>query len=245
DPRADPRRGPAARRRRPDHVLDRRAGEARLGDGRGHRPGPARGAARGRRRPPGDDRLRGRAAGRRHDGLLRPLRLRDQRQGLGDHRLRRGGRHRLHAAEPPQLLRLHRGGPDHRRDLRGRPRDRRALRVGEVAADMSRPAATYRVPPTPPHVRRGRVLAVSLAVLALALLVVVLATMNLPTWERVRSGLTRTLPPLWRGFTHPDWEVFPFAFRAMLETLFMAVLGTLLGGVLAFGLSFLAARNLL
>jgi len=110
---------------------------------------------------------------------------------------------------------------------------------------MSRPAATYRVPPTPPHVRRGRVLAVSLAVLALALLVVVLATMNLPTWERVRSGLTRTLPPLWRGFTHPDWEVFPFAFRAMLETLFMAVLGTLLGGVLAFGLSFLAARNLL
>jgi phosphonate transport system permease protein len=110
---------------------------------------------------------------------------------------------------------------------------------------MSRAATAYQVPPTPPHVRRGRVLAISLAVLSVVLLVVVLATMDLPTWQRVKAGLDRTMPPLWRGFTNPDPEVFPLAFRSMLQTLFMAVLGTLLGGLLAFGLSFLAARNLL
>ncbi len=110
---------------------------------------------------------------------------------------------------------------------------------------MSRPATTFPVPPTPAHVRRNRFVVVSIAVLSVVLLVVVLATMNLPTLQRVQSGLARTLPPLWRGFSNPDWEIFPLAFNAMLETFFMAVIGTLLGGVLAFGLSFLAARNLL
>ena len=110
---------------------------------------------------------------------------------------------------------------------------------------MSRTTPTLAIPPTPPHVRRNHVLSIGVAVLSVALLVLVLATMNLPTWQRVRTGLERTLPPLWRGFTNPDWELFPLAFNAMLETFYMAVLGTLLGGVLAFLLSFLAARNLL
>ena len=110
---------------------------------------------------------------------------------------------------------------------------------------MSRPATTVTIPPTPPHVRRNRIMVVSIAVLSVILLVVVLATMNLPTWQRIQTGLARTLPPLWRGFSNPDGEIFPLAFNAMLEPFFMAVIGTLLGGVLAFGLSFLAARNLL
>ena len=101
------------------------------------------------------------------------------------------------------------------------------------------------IPRPPAAQRRNRYLLLGGAFLSVALLFVVLFTMNLPTWERVKLGLTRTLPPLWRGFSNPDFELFPLAFGAMMETFYMAVLGTLLGGVLAFALSFLAARNLL
>lgn len=101
------------------------------------------------------------------------------------------------------------------------------------------------IPPTPPAVRRNRILAASAAVLSVVILVVVLVTMDLPTWQRVMTGLERTLPPLWRGFSNPDFQLFPLAFTAMMETFYMAVLGTVLGGALAFTLSFLAAGNLL
>ncbi len=110
---------------------------------------------------------------------------------------------------------------------------------------MSRAAPAYAVPPVPAPVRRGRAVGVGIAVLSVVLLVVVLATLDLPSWDRVRTGLARTMPPLWRGFTHPDTGVFRPAFGAMMQTFYMAVLGTLLGGILAFALSFLAARNLL
>ncbi|HZW27990.1 MAG TPA: phosphonate ABC transporter, permease protein PhnE [Trueperaceae bacterium] len=110
---------------------------------------------------------------------------------------------------------------------------------------MSRAAPAFPVPPVPAQVRRNRAFSAAAAVLSVVLLVVVLVTLDLPAWERVRTGLERTLPPLWRGFTHPDRELFPLALGAMLETFYMAVLGTLLGGILAFALSFLAARNLL
>ena len=81
---------------------------------------------------------------------------------------------------------------------------------------------------------------------AIALLAALaLLTLDLPSWGRIVRGLQRNLLPLLRGFIHPDWETAPLAVRAMLETFFMAVIGTTIGGILAFPLSFLAAGNLL
>ena len=101
------------------------------------------------------------------------------------------------------------------------------------------------IPQPPAHLRRARALGIAGAIGSVVLLIVVLLTMNLPPWQRVLSGLQRNIPPLWRGFTNPETEILPLALTAMMETFYMAVLGTLLGGVLAFGISFVAARNLL
>jgi len=101
------------------------------------------------------------------------------------------------------------------------------------------------IPPTPAHVVRTRwLLGIGLVVM-LALAVLALVTMNLPTWSRVQSGLERNLVPLLRGFVNPAWHVFELASRSMLETMFMAVIGTTIAGIIAFPLSFLAAGNLL
>jgi phosphonate transport system permease protein len=101
------------------------------------------------------------------------------------------------------------------------------------------------IPPTPRHVARTRWLLGIGVVVLFALAVVALVTMNLPSWSRVQSGLERNLVPLARGIVNPNWDVFELAWRSMLETMFMAVIGTIIGGVLAFPLSFLAAGNLL
>ncbi len=101
------------------------------------------------------------------------------------------------------------------------------------------------IPPPPAHVRRTRVLLSLGVVLLVALFVLALVTMNLPTWQRVQSGLARNLLPLLRGLVQPDVALFPLAWNSMLETFFMAILGTALGGVLAFPLAFLGAGNLL
>ncbi|HLR45558.1 MAG TPA: phosphonate ABC transporter, permease protein PhnE [Deinococcales bacterium] len=102
------------------------------------------------------------------------------------------------------------------------------------------------IPPEPPHVRRNRLLVVAGLVLLVILFFLALFTMrNLPTWSRFLTGLQRNLLPLLRGLVSPDTGAFPLAFTSMLETFFMAVLGTFLGAVLAFPLSFLAAGNLL
>ncbi len=101
------------------------------------------------------------------------------------------------------------------------------------------------IPRPPAHVRRTQIL-LALGVVALvALFVVALATMNLPSWARVQSGLARNLTPLLRGLIRPEVAVLPLAWSSMLETFYMAILGTALGGILAFPLSFLAAGNLL
>ena len=101
------------------------------------------------------------------------------------------------------------------------------------------------IPRPPAHVRRTKVLLAFGALLLVALFVTALVTMNLPSWTRVQSGLARNMMPLLRGLVRPELEVLPLAWTSMLETFYMAILGTTLGGVLAFPLSFLAARNLL
>ena len=47
------------------------------------------------------------------------------------------------------------------------------------------------------------------------------------------------------GFSHPDWAEFRAVFDKALETLYIAVLGTFLGTVIAVPLSFIGARNLM
>lgn len=101
------------------------------------------------------------------------------------------------------------------------------------------------VPPTPPRVRRARTLQLGLMVLLVVLALLAWFGLDLPSWSRVVRGLERNLLPLLRGFIDPNWETAPLALTAMAETLFMAVIGTAIGGVLAFPLSFLASGNLL
>ena len=101
------------------------------------------------------------------------------------------------------------------------------------------------IPPMPAQLRRSRWLLLGVTVLMTALMVFFLLTMNLPTLERVTTGLARNAMPLLRGFVNPNWGVFELASLAMLETVFMAVIGTAIGGLLAFPMAFLAANNLL
>jgi phosphonate transport system permease protein len=101
------------------------------------------------------------------------------------------------------------------------------------------------IPPTPAAQRRAQILLFVVLALVVFLVFYFLATMNFPTLARVRTGLERNLQPLLRGLLDPNWNVFPLASRAMLETVFMAVIGTVVGGLLAFPMAFLAANNLL
>jgi len=110
---------------------------------------------------------------------------------------------------------------------------------------MAHPPDPATIPPTPPAARRTQVLLALAAVGMLALMTYFIATMNLPTWVRVVAGFERNAVPLFRGFIDPNWGVFDLASRAMLETVFMAVIGTVIGGLLAFPMAFLAANNLL
>jgi phosphonate transport system permease protein len=102
-----------------------------------------------------------------------------------------------------------------------------------------------KIPPVPARIRRNQVFMVVAVVALLALLVYLLATMNFPSWSRLQNGINRNALPLLRGFIDPNWGVFELATRAMTETVFMAVLGTIIGGILAFPMAFFAANNLL
>lgn len=106
-------------------------------------------------------------------------------------------------------------------------------------------ARTAELPPTPAHVRRNRRLLWALGLVVVAVAVFNLITLDLPSAERVLRGLRSNLAPLVRGFVQPSWETAPLAIGSMAETFFMAVIGTTIGAVLAFPLSFLAAGNLL
>ncbi|MFA7460752.1 MAG: phosphonate ABC transporter, permease protein PhnE [Trueperaceae bacterium] len=104
---------------------------------------------------------------------------------------------------------------------------------------------TFEIPRPPPHMRRNRALMLAGVALLVALFVLALVTMQLPTWARFMTGLERNFAPLMRGLVRPNTEVFNLAWTSMVTTFFMAVVGTTLGALLAFPLSFFAAGNLL
>lgn len=100
------------------------------------------------------------------------------------------------------------------------------------------------IPPTPGHVLRARLFQYLLALLIIVITVACLLTLSNVSWERVLSGLERNLPPLWRGLTNPDAAIFSRAVNAMMETFYMAVIGTVIAGVLAVPVAFISAANL-
>jgi phosphonate transport system permease protein len=110
------------------------------------------------------------------------------------------------------------------------------MRAGESRGSVLRP---------PPSARRADALRWIIVAVLLGLAVVNVVTLDLPPFERVLRGLRNNAGPLLRGFIQPSWETGPLAVSAMAETFFMAVIGTTIGALLAFPLSFLAAANLL
>lgn len=105
--------------------------------------------------------------------------------------------------------------------------------------------ATPVIPKAPASVRRNRALIIAAAVTLAGLFVLALVTMDLPTRDRILTGFQRNFMPLMRGLVNPNTGVFELAWTSMAQTFFMAILGTALGAVLAFPLSFFAAGNLL
>lgn len=101
------------------------------------------------------------------------------------------------------------------------------------------------IPPLPPHARRARLLQYIIVLGVIAVAIFCLANLNLPSWERIQRGLANNLSRLITGFFNPKWSLFPLAWSSMVETFFMAVIGTGIGAVLAFPLSFLASGNLM
>jgi phosphonate transport system permease protein len=100
------------------------------------------------------------------------------------------------------------------------------------------------VPSLPARAQRARLLQYLIVFSIIGVAVFSLVTLNLPSWPRVLRGLENNLLRLLSGFVNPNWDTAPLAVSAMAETFFMAVLGTTIGAVLAFPLSFLAATNL-
>jgi phosphonate transport system permease protein len=101
------------------------------------------------------------------------------------------------------------------------------------------------IPPAPPHAVRTKVFQYALVFALIGVTVLCLVTITGVSWERLVSGLERNFPPLVRGFANPSVEIFGRAFEAMMETLYMAVIGTVIGGVLAVPVSFISAANLM
>jgi len=105
--------------------------------------------------------------------------------------------------------------------------------------------ALAHVPPRPAVQRRNARLRLGAAVGLALLAVVTLATLDLPSVDRVVTGITTNVPPIVGGFLTPEWSLLPRAVAVMFETLFMAILGTIVGGLFAFPISFLASGNLM
>jgi phosphonate transport system permease protein len=114
-----------------------------------------------------------------------------------------------------------------------------------AAPSRKRALSSSAIPPTPPHARRTKVFQYALGLFLVAVTLLCLLTLQNVSWERILSGAQRNLAPLARGFANPSGEIFSRAFAAMMETLYMAVIGTVIGGVLSVPLSFISAANLM
>lgn len=114
-----------------------------------------------------------------------------------------------------------------------------------MARATRRPLGPSAIPPTPPHARRTKVFQYALGFTLLAVTLLCLFTLQNVSWERVVSGAQRNIAPLAQGFANPSREIFGRALEAMMETLYMAVIGTVIGGVLSVPLSFISAANLM
>ncbi len=101
-----------------------------------------------------------------------------------------------------------------------------------------------RIPQPPAQVRWARRVLWMIVLTLLVLMALCLLNISVD-WNRVVSGLQRNLTPLLRGFSRPSGAVFNLAVQRMWESFNMAVVGTTIGGILSFPLSFLAASNLL
>jgi phosphonate transport system permease protein len=100
------------------------------------------------------------------------------------------------------------------------------------------------IPADPPHVRRTRLFQYILVVLLLGITILCLLTLQNVNWSRIASGLERNLAPFIRGLGNPDPAIFNRAFAAMMETFYMAIIGTAIAAVLAVPVAFVSANNL-
>ena len=91
------------------------------------------------------------------------------------------------------------------------------------------------------RLERGRNLAI-----AAVFLIVLAFTYRRTEFDPLRllEGLTN-MQRVIAGFAHPDLKILPDVVRFALETLFIAILGTTIGTLIAIPLSFVAARNLM
>ena len=99
------------------------------------------------------------------------------------------------------------------------------------------------IPLPPAQIRYTRRVMGAVALTLVVLTLVCLSNLDV-SWSRVVSGLQRNLGPLVRGFLSPDWGVLDLAFARMLESFYMAVVGTTIGGILSMPVAFLSAANL-
>lgn len=113
------------------------------------------------------------------------------------------------------------------------------------------------IPPTPAHIKRQRVMVALIFMVLFALTILSLVTLGDVSWERVVRGFRSNLPPLVRGFANPSADVLGVGFvdgqfvfdgnlavGRMLESLYMAIIGTVIGGILAVPIAFISAANL-
>lgn len=106
-------------------------------------------------------------------------------------------------------------------------------------------AASTGIPKAPPQARRSIRLQWIIVTVLVGLMILTFATLDIASWARVWRGIRTSFWPVVSGFLRPSGDVLMLALGGMLETIYMAVLGTIIGAVLAFPLSFFASANLL
>jgi phosphonate transport system permease protein len=100
------------------------------------------------------------------------------------------------------------------------------------------------IPPTPPHARRTLLFQYGLAAVLLVITGICFWFLGDLNWQRVVSRFNTNIAPFIRGFGNPSGAILPAAFASMMETLHMAVIGTVIGGILAVPVAFISAANL-